>query len=81
MRRVETLSIIEPIFVQSSTDNIGISKKDVNKAFAEVTGPKVNRRAGYGLEISCIYLMFGPISYVERMKAICENWHATGYIQ
>ena len=56
-------------------------KRDVNKAFAEVTGPKVNRGAGYGLEIPCIYRLYGPKSYVERMKAICEDWRATGYIQ
>ncbi len=30
-------------------------RRDVNKAFAEVTGAKVNRGAGYGLEIPCIY--------------------------
>lgn len=33
--------------------------KDVNKAFAEVTAGKVNRGAGYGLEIPCVYRMYG----------------------
>ena len=28
-------------------------RRDVNNAFAEVTGQKVNRGAGYGLEIPC----------------------------
>ena len=35
-------------------------RRDVNKAFAEVTGHKVNRGAGYGLEILCIYRLYGP---------------------
>ena len=30
-------------------------KRDINKAFAKVVGEKVNRGAGYGLEIPCIY--------------------------
>ena len=29
----------------------------MNKAFARVTGGKVNRGAGYGLEIQCVYEM------------------------
>ena len=32
-------------------------RRDVNKAFARVTGGKVNRGAGYGLEIQCVYQM------------------------
>ena len=31
---------------------------DVNKAFARVTGGKVNRGAGYGLEIQCVYQFY-----------------------
>ena len=38
--------------------------RDVNKAFAEVTGEKVNRGAGYGLEIACVYLVYRPKTYV-----------------
>ena len=37
-----------------------ILTRDVNKAFAKVTGEKVNRRAGYGLEIPCVYRLYGP---------------------
>ena len=32
-------------------------RRDVNKAFARVNGGKVNRGAGYGLEIQCVYKM------------------------
>ena len=38
--------------------------RDVNKAFAEVTGDKVNRGAGYGLEIPGVYRGYGPKTYV-----------------
>ena len=43
-------------------------RRDVNKAFAEVTGEKVNRGAGYGLEIPCVYRLYGPKVYIDRMK-------------
>ena len=33
--------------------------RDVNKAFAMVSGEKVNRGAGYGLEIPCVYCVYG----------------------
>ena len=45
-------------------------KREVNKAFVEVTGAKVNRGAGYGLEIPCKYRLYGPKLYIERMKRI-----------
>ena len=35
-------------------------RRDVNKGFAEVTGDELNRGAGYGLEIPCIYRLYGP---------------------
>ena len=33
---------------------------DYNSAFAEVTGNYLNRGAGYGLEVTCVYKFFGP---------------------
>ena len=47
--------------------------RDVNKGFAEVTGEKVNRGA---LEIPCTYRLYGPKHYVDRLKAIVENWRS-----
>ena len=40
--------------------------RDCNKGFVEVTGSEVNRGAGYGLEIPCIYRLYGPKPYTER---------------
>lgn len=55
-------------------------RRDVNKAFAEVTGQKVNRGAGYGLEIPCTYRLYGPPAYVNRMQEIVESLAAAGHI-
>ena len=34
-------------------------RRECNKGFAEVTGNCVNRGAGYGVEVSCIYRLYG----------------------
>ena len=52
-------------------------RRDVNK---QVTGDKVNRGAGYGLEIPCTYRFYGPKPYVDRMKDIVENWRSAGCV-
>ena len=39
----------------STTDPTAFLRRDINKGFAEVTGDKVNRGAGYGLEVPCTY--------------------------
>ena len=31
--------------------------------FAEITGAKVNMGAGYGLEVPCVYSLYGPNVY------------------
>lgn len=55
-------------------------RRDVNKAFAEVTGQKVNRGAGYGLEIPCTYRLYGPPAYINKMKELVESLAASGHI-
>ena len=44
-----------------------------NKATVEITGSKVNRGAGYGLEIPCKYRLYGPKAYLERLEKIITN--------
>ena len=51
----------------------------LNKAFAEITGAKVNRGAGYGLEVLCVYHLYGPNIYVDKMKALVESVLADGH--
>ena len=41
-------------------------RTDINKVFAHVTGDKVNRGAGYGLEIPCVCHYYGPKAYIDR---------------
>ena len=45
------------------------------KAFVEVTGKRVNRGAGYGLENPCTYRLYGPPAYIKKIVqslAICN---------
>ena len=49
-----------------------------NKAFAEITGAKVNRGAGYGLEVPCVHRLYGPNVYVAKMKVLVESLLADG---
>ena len=44
-----------------------------NKGTAEVTGPRLNRGAGYGLEILCKYRLYGPAAYLERLETIVRG--------
>ena len=55
-------------------------RRDVNKAFAEVTGHKVNRGAGCGLEILCTYRLYGPPTYIRRMEALIQSLRDAGHL-
>ena len=35
-------------------------RRECNKSFVQVTGNCVNRRAGYGMEVPCTYILYGP---------------------
>ena len=54
-----------------------------NKVFAEITGAKVNRGAGYGLKVPCVYRLYGPNVnvYVDKMNN-CEgvSWALVEYL-
>ena len=47
-------------------------RRDCNKGFAEVTGNCVNRGAGYGMEVPCIYRLYGPTIYIQRLQQIIQ---------
>ena len=42
--------------------------RDFNKGVAEITGSRVNRGAGYGIEVPCTYRLYGNRRYVERAE-------------
>ena len=50
-------------------------RRDCNKGFVQVTGNKVNRGAGYGLEVPCIatYSLYGPRPFIERITQIVQS--------
>ena len=48
-------------------------KRTLNKGTAEITGNKVNRGAGYGLEVPCIYRLYGPRDYIDRTKSVLSR--------
>ena len=56
-------------------------RREVNKDFAEITGNKVNRGAGYGLEIPCIYRLYGPKLYCNKLKELIEELKQKGLSQ
>ena len=55
-------------------------KRDINKAFAKVVGDKVNRGGGYGLEIPCIYHLYGPKPYIDKMEELVDSLIASGLV-
>ena len=55
-------------------------RRDVNKAFAEVTGQKINRGAGYGIEIPCVYRLYGPKVYIEIMNELVSSLRRAGLV-
>ena len=55
-------------------------RRDVTKAFAEVTVTKVNRGAGNGLEIPCVYHLYGRPVYIDRMRELTDSLIAAGHL-
>ena len=39
----------------------------------EVTGSKINRGAGYDLELPCVYHFHGPVQYLTRLKELLDR--------
>ena len=46
--------------------------KDGSVGLCEVTGAMVNRAAGFGLEIPCVYRFYGHLAYIERLKNLLQ---------
>ena len=52
---------------------MSVLTRSQNKGVMEVTGTKVNRGAGYGLEIPCVYRLYGTRAYIECLKTAVEQ--------
>ena len=61
--------IVDHIPFNLSTIISLLLRRDVNKALARIAGGKVNTcsRAGYGLEILCVYQFYGPKPYIDKL--------------
>jgi len=55
-------------------------RRDTNSGFAKVVGEKVNRGAGYGLEIPCVYSLYGPKPYIDKLKELVASLKAKGLV-
>ena len=55
-------------------------RRDVNKAFATVTGGKANQGAGYGLEIPCVYQFYGPKPYINKLREVINSLKTSGLV-
>ena len=89
-----TLSVTKPVCVNAPLEDCVVGhvpynlaksvsqflSMDANKSFAKVTSSKVNRGAGYGLEIPVVYSLYGPSPYVEKMKTLVEKLRVDGFL-
>ena len=55
-------------------------RRDCNKGFVQVTGNKVNRGAGNGLEVPCTYRLYGPRPFIERITQIVQSLQERGLL-
>jgi hypothetical protein len=47
-------------------------KKDGSTGYCEVTGRRLNCGAGLGVEVPCLYRVYGRSAYVDRLKEILQ---------
>ena len=62
---MQWLSIEKP---SSSGMFLSLLRRDINKAFAQVTNDKINRGAGYGLEVLCRFSSSGWVTVDGRVE-------------
>ena len=55
-------------------------RRDTNCGFAKVGREKVNRGAGYGLEILCVYALYGPEPYIHKLEELVASLKAKGLV-
>ena len=52
----------------------------MNKDFDQVTGDKVNRGAGYGLKVPCVYQLYGPKAYMDKLRKVIDSLMLSGIL-
>ena len=48
-------------------------KRDFNKGTVKITGMRINRGAGLGLEVPCTYCLYGPAVYIQKAQEVIES--------
>ena len=46
---------------------------DGNVGFCRITGPRVNRGIGLGVEVPCVYLFYGGKKYIKKLAQIFDG--------
>ena len=46
--------------------------RDFNKGFCEVASVRMDRGGGYGVEIPCIFKLYGPKQFVELLERLID---------
>ena len=54
--------------------------RNANKAFTEMMGKEVNSGAGYGQEVQCVFRLYGPKRYIEKIKEFVDALIAAGLL-
>jgi len=55
-------------------------RRDVNKASARFTGGRAYRGAGYGLEIPCVYQLYEPKPYIDKLREVINSLKTSGLV-
>lgn len=55
-------------------------RRTFNTGFAEVTGQYVNRGAGYGLEVPCVYKFYGPKPFISKLQSLFKSLQDKGLL-
>ena len=75
VRRNYSWTYPKKIYVQPY---ISFLTNDVNKAVCKVTGKHLNRGAGMGLEVPCMYKFAGQESSIESLRTAIYRCSETG---
>ena len=60
--------------------SLEVVRREVNIGFAEMRGEKINRGAGYGLEVPYGHYLFGPKMYMNKMKEVVDSLTSSGLL-
>ena len=54
--------------------------REFNKGSVYITGERTNPGAGYRLKVPCIYRLYGPKAFVDRLKQKVESLRDRGLL-